>query len=145
MYIWNTLVTSGLVPLVATWNCKTRYKNEYAALLVLHLLLLLNPWFIFKMWPANVFYIGILWQMFFGTGSTGSISFSQGRSTHYSDRLNDFCFSIPRCYNDVHVNSFFPCTARLWNSLPIKCFPLTYDLRGFKSRIIRHLLTVGSF
>ena len=24
-----------------------------------------------------------------------------GRSTHYSDRLHDFCVTIPRCYNDV--------------------------------------------
>ena len=23
------------------------------------------------------------------------------------------------CYKEVYVNSFFPCTARLWNSLPI--------------------------
>ena len=52
---------------------------------------------------------------------------------------------IPRCYKDVYVNSFFPRTARLWNSLPIKCFPLTSDLNRFKSRINRHLLTVGSF
>ena len=46
---------------------------------------------------------------------------------------------------DVYVNSFFPRTVRLWNSLPIECFPLTYDLNGFKSRINRHLLTAGSF
>ena len=26
-----------------------------------------------------------------------------------------------------------------------ECFPLTYDLNGRKSRINRHLLTVGSF
>ena len=25
-------------------------------------------------------------------------------------------------------NSFFPHTAKLWNSLPIECFPLTYEL-----------------
>ena len=43
------------------------------------------------------------------------------------------------------VNSFFPRTARLWNSLPMECFPLTYDLSGFKSRINRYLLAVGSF
>ena len=49
------------------------------------------------------------------------------------------------CYKDVYVNSFFPRTARLWNSLPIECFPLTYDLSGFKSRVNRYLLTVGSF
>ena len=35
--------------------------------------------------------------------------------------------------------------AKLWNSLPIECLPLTYELSGFKSRINRHLLTVGSF
>ena len=46
---------------------------------------------------------------------------------------------VPRCYKDVYVNSFFPCAARLWNFLPIECFPLTYDLSGFKSRINRYL------
>ena len=53
--------------------------------------------------------------------------FSQGRSARYSDRLHDCFVTIPRCYGDVYVNSFFPCTARRWNSLPIECFPLTYD------------------
>ena len=73
------------------------------------------------------------------------LPFSRGRSTHYSGRLHDFSVTIPRCYKDVYVNSFFPRTARLWNSLPIEYFPLTYDLNGFKSRINKHLLTVGSF
>ena len=41
---------------------------------------------------------------------------------------------------DVYVNSFFPCRARLWDFLPIECFSLTYDLNGLKSRINRHLL-----
>ena len=40
---------------------------------------------------------------------------------------------------------FFPRTTRPWNSPPIECFRLTYDLNGFKSRINRRLLTVGSF
>ena len=73
------------------------------------------------------------------------LPFSQGRSTRYSDRLHYFSVTIPRCYKDVCINSFFPYTARLWNSLPIVCFPLTYNLNGFKSRISRHVLTVGSF
>ena len=64
---------------------------------------------------------------------------SWGRSTCYFDRLHDLSVTIPWCHKDVYVNSFFPCTARLWNSLPIKCFPLTFDLSGFKSRINRHL------
>ena len=73
------------------------------------------------------------------------LPYSRGRSTRYSDRLHDFSVTIPRCYKNVFVNPFFPRTARLWNSLSIECFPLTYDLSGFKSRINRYLLTVGSF
>ena len=73
------------------------------------------------------------------------LPYSRGRSTRYSDRLHDFSVTIPRCYKDVYVNSFFPRTAGLWNSLPIECFSLTYNLSGFKSRINRYLLTVGSF
>ena len=71
--------------------------------------------------------------------------FSRGRSTRYFDRLHDFSVTIPRCYKDVYIKSFFPRTARLWNSLPKECFPLSYDLSGFKSRTNRHLLTEGSF
>ena len=73
------------------------------------------------------------------------LPFSCGRSTCYFDRLHDFFVTILRCYKDHYVNSSFPCTARLWNSLPIECFPLTYNLNGFRSRINRHLLTIGSF
>ena len=68
-----------------------------------------------------------------------------GSSTHYFDRLHDFSVIIPWCYKDVYINSFFPCTARLWNALPILCFPLTYDLNDFNYWSNKHLLTVGSF
>ena len=50
IHVWNTIVISGLVPLIATWNCYSRYKNEYAGLLVLCLLLFLNAWPIIEMW-----------------------------------------------------------------------------------------------
>ena len=73
------------------------------------------------------------------------LPYSRGRSTRYSDRLLDFSVTIPRCYKDVYVHSFFPRTARVWNSLPTECFPLTCDLSGFKSRINIYLLTAGSF
>ena len=72
------------------------------------------------------------------------LSICRGRSARYCDRWNDFSVTICRCYKDVYVNSFFPRTARLWNSLPIECFFLTYDLNDFNSRINRRLLTVGS-
>ena len=94
----------------------------------------------------NVSSLSLSYRYYFGRCSSELVSlpFSRGRSTRYSDRLHDFSVTIPRCYKDVYVNSFFLRTAKLRNSLPIECFPLTYDLSGFKSRINRHLLTVGS-
>ena len=94
---------------------------------------------------ASLFYSYYFGRCSFELARLVPLPYSPGRSTRYSDRLHDFSVTIPRCYKDVYVNSFIPCTARLWNSLPIECFPLTYDLNGFKSRINRHLLTVGSF
>ena len=55
------------------------------------------------------------------------LSFSRGRSTRYFDRFHGCSVTISRCYKDVYVNSFFPRTDRLWNSLPIESFPLTYN------------------
>ena len=97
----------------------------------------------------NVASLSLLYRYYFSRCSSEldqmvPLPFSRGKSTCYSDRLHDTSVTIPRCYKDVYVNSFFPLTAKLWNSLPIECFPLTYDLSGFKSRINRHLLTVGS-
>ena len=40
------------------------------------------------------------------------LPFSRGRSTRYSESLHHFPVTIPRCYKDVYVNSFFPRTAR---------------------------------
>ena len=93
----------------------------------------------------NVASLSLFYRYYFGRCSSElaqlvPLSYSRGRSTYYSDRLLDFSVTIPRCYKDV--NSFFPHTGRLWNSLPIEYFSLTFDLNGFKSRINRHLLTV---
>ena len=97
----------------------------------------------------NVASLSIFYRYYFGCSSELAqpvpLPFSRGRPTRFSDRLHNFYVTIPRCYKDVYVNSSFPRTARLWNSLPIECFPLTYYLNGFKSRINRHLLTVDSF
>ena len=39
------------------------------------------------------------------------LPYSRRRSINYG-RLHDFSVTIPRCYGDVYVNSFFPRTAR---------------------------------
>ena len=53
-------------------------------------------------------------------------AYSRGWSSRFSNRLHDFSVTHPRCYKDVYVNSFFPCSARLQSFLPIKFFPSTY-------------------
>ena len=81
---WNTVVMSGLVLLVTTWNCWKRYKNRYAGLLVLHLLPLLNPWFIVQMLLAQVFSIAItlVYKCSSELAYLVPLPYSQGRSTH---------------------------------------------------------------
>ena len=48
-HVWNNVVMSGLVFLVATWNCGISYRNRYAGQLVLRLLPLMNPWVVVEM------------------------------------------------------------------------------------------------
>ena len=96
----------------------------------------------------NVFSLSLFYRYYFSTCSSElaqlvPLPFSCRRSTCYSDRLPDFSVAI--WYKDVYANSFFPRTARLSNYVPVKCFPFTYNLNGFKSGIKKHLLTVGSF
>ena len=79
----------------------------------------------------EVAHLSLFYRYYFGRCSSElaqlvSLPYSRGRSTPYSDRSHDFSVTIPRCYKGVFVNSFFPRTAKLWNSLPIECFPLTY-------------------
>ena len=79
----------------------------------------------------NVPSLSLFYRYYFGKCSyklaqLALLSFSQGRSTCYSDRLHDLSATIPRCYNDVYVNSFFPCKARFSNSLLIEL--LSFDL-----------------
>ena len=98
----------------------------------------------------NVSSLCLLYQYHFGKWLSEltqlvPLPYFLGRPTCYSDRSRDFSVTIPRCYKDLYVNSFFPCTAGLWNSVPMQCFLLTCDLNGFKSRINRNLLTVGFF
>ena len=93
----------------------------------------------------NVVSVSLSYRHYFGRCSSElaqlvPLLYSRWRlSTRYSDRLQDFSVTISRRYKDVHINNFFPYSARLWNSLPIEFLSLTYGVSGFKSRINRHL------
>ena len=95
---------------------------------------MLNRWLIVEM--CNL--ISLFYWYYFDRCSSEPVQvvrlpYFRGKSTHYSDRLHDFSVTITRCYKDVYINSFFPLTASHWDSVPIECFPLTYDLNGLKS------------
>ena len=60
----------------------------------------------------NVASLSLFYRYYFGRCSSElaqlvPLSFSRGRSTHYSDRLHDFSVTIPRCYKDV-CQQFLP-------------------------------------
>ena len=87
---------------------------------------------------GNVTSLSLFYRYYFGRCSSElaqliPLPFSRGRSTRYSDKLHDFSVTIRRFRKDVYVNSFFPRTATLWNSLSRQCFPLSYNLNGFNS------------
>ena len=97
------------------------YKKEYAALLALHLLLLLNPWLIAEMRPAFL-YIGITllnvhqkWLNWF--------HFLYLKGGLLVILIDCIIFLSPLL--DVTRMSVPPRADRLWNYLPIECFPLT--------------------
>ena len=54
-----------------------------------------------------------------------------------------FFVNIPT--KGIYVNSFFSRTARLWKSLPIESFPLTYDLNDFLSLDLTETVLIFSF
>ena len=145
---WNTIVMSGLVRLVAIWNCWISYKNGYAGLVALLRLTLLNP----LAHLGNVVSLSLFYKYYFGGCSSelaklAPLPYSRGTSTRHIDSLHGFSVTMPRCYKDVYVNSFFLRSARPWNYLPMECFPLTYDLNGFNSKQIScmFLSSFGSF
>ena len=142
-HVWNTVVMSGLVLPVATWNCWISYRNGYAELLVLNLLPVLNHWLIVK----SLFY-----RHYFGRCSS---ELAQLVPFLYSLFKGGLLVILIDCM--IFLSPFLD-VSRMYMStvsfltqlgsgilLPIECFPLIYDLSGFNSRIKKHLLTVTSF
>ena len=62
------------------------------------------------------------------------------RSICLSNRLHDFSVTILGFFKDVYGSSFFPRTARPWNSLPAECFPLIYYRNCFKRDNVQVLM-----
>ena len=88
----------------------------------------------------NVTWLSLFHRCFFGRYSSEPaqllpLRYFRWWFTNYSDKLHDFSVTIRRCYKDIYVNSSVLFTARPWNSVPMECISLTYDLNVFKSKI----------
>ena len=59
LYLYKSTIHPCLEYCCQIWAGAPGCYNEYAGLLVLHLLFLLNPWLIVEIWPPSVFSIGI--------------------------------------------------------------------------------------
>ena len=63
-----------------------------------------------------------------------------GRRTRLANTSHQYVLDIPKAKSNFHSQSFFPRTAGIWNRLPQSCFPDTYDLGLFKSRVHKFFL-----
>ena len=90
------------MPVIATWNCKINYKNGYAGPYILEGYV--GPSLPTSLQPLalrrNAANLSLFYRYYFGRYSSelAQLPFPRGRSTRYSDRLDDFSFTIPRCY-----------------------------------------------
>ena len=57
------------------------------------------------------------------------------RTTRSSTHSHPFQVSLPTSRTLSHQSSFIPRTCNLWNVLPSSCFPESYNLPSFKSKI----------
>ena len=104
---------SGLVALVATWNCYISYKKQICRTAGPSLATSLQP----LAHRRSVASLSLFYRYSFRRCSSELVElvplpFSRGRSTRYSDKLHDFSVTIPKCYKDVYINGFFPRTAK---------------------------------
>ena len=152
-FLQRLLCTSINLPYFHAWNTvMTRNTVMTAPCCYLELLDKLQKWLCRTVGPSlaasletmnhrqNVASLSLFYRYYFGRCSSElaqlvPLLYSRGRCTCYCDKSHNFSVTIPRCYKDVYVNSFFPHMARMWNTIPIECLPLSYDLNGFKSRI----------
>ena len=92
-------------------------------------------------WSHNYGYIAslsLLYRSYFVRYSSGVAKLvplcrSRGVSTCYFNSLHDFSVTIPICYKDVYINSFFLRTSIPYKCLPAEYFLVAFDLLGFKS------------
>ena len=57
------------------------------------------------------------------------------RTTRSSTHSHPFQVSLPNPQTLSHISSFIPRTCNLWNILSSSCFPESYNLPSFKSKI----------
>ena len=74
-------------------------------MLVLHLLPLLNPYLVND---QNLVNLSLFYRYYFGRCSSAlaelvPLSYSCGRSTHYSNRLPNISIALPRSYEEKYV------------------------------------------
>ena len=140
LYLYKSTIRPCIKYYCHVWAGAPSYYLELLDKLQKQICKAVGPSLVVSLKPSahhqNVASLSLFHRYYFGRCSSElaqlvPLPFSWGRSTHYSDRLDDFSVTIPRCYKDVYVNGFFSRIARPWNSLPIECFLLTYDLGGF--------------
>ena len=120
---WNTVVMSGLAFLINISTCWISCRN---------ILLLLNLWVVVEMLPLKIVIIIPLEDL--DPNKLNQLLFIIIVGCLIVILIGYTIFvSILRCYKDFYINSFFPFTRILWNSLSVERFRKTCDQNCFKS------------
>ena len=85
-------------------------------------------------------YLSIFYRYFNGHCSQEirdiiSVPLRRVRTTRSSTHSHPFQVSLPNPRTLSHKSSFIPRTCNLWNVLPSSCFPESYNMPSFKSKI----------
>ena len=91
--------------------------------------------------PLSLFYRYYNGRCSKGHSLVGPPNRTFGRTTRFSAHSHPYTVSVPKANTWWYSSSFFPRTASLRNSLPVSCFPATYNLSQFKRNINSHLST----
>ena len=100
---WNTVIMSGLLEFpIATWTVGFALAASHESFT--------DSWDVVS---PNLSYRYYFSRYSYELAELVSIPYFLGSSTHYLNGLLVFLVTIPRCYNNVSINTFFPFTARL--------------------------------
>ena len=109
--------------MIKIWFYPSKFKKKVSSVMIIsHQIVCVSPSFATPLEPLahlqNVASLSLFYRYYFDrclseVDELVPLPTSRYGSSRYSNRLHDFSVTIPGCWKDVYVNSFFPRTVTL--------------------------------